>query len=354
MKKRKILEVGPYPPPLCGWGIRIKLIKRELIKLGHQCIVLNIGKSRKEKSVEYIDVQHGIDFLFKIIKYSLKGYTFHLHLNGSTTKGIILTICGEIIGLITGKRSFLTFHAGINQDYFPKNNNLFLTFIFYSIFTLAKKIICNSIEVKEEIIKYGIKPNKIIPIPAFCPEYMQDFENIKLDDSLNKFIKEHSLIIFSYIFVIPSFRVDILLIAIKNLSRLYPNLGLILVIGDDKLNEIKELINSFEINPNNIFIIGNIPHNLFLNILSKSTLYVRLPKRDGVCASVLEAMSLDIPVIASENPNRPKGVVTFEYPNADDLQKKIIYVLNNYETVKKQLQVNKRNTLSEEIEVLIG
>lgn len=354
MKKIKILEVGPYPPPLCGWGIRIKLIKEELLKRGYECVVLNIGKSRKIKNLEYIDVQNGLDCLFKIIKYSLKGYTPHLHINGSTDKGLIIAICGEIIGLITNKRSFLTFHAGVNQDYFPKNNNLFLTFIFYFIFTLAKKIICNSIQVKEEIIKYGINPNKIIPIPAFCPQYMEDFKEKELGEDLNKFIENHPIIIFSYIFVIPAFKVDTLLIAIKNLLNLYPNLGLILVVGDNKLDEIKALINLFKLNLNNIFIIGNTSHEVFLNILSKSTLYVRLPERDGICASVLEAISMKIPVVASKNVHRPKEIVTFEGENAEDLQQKIIYVLNNYETVKNKLKVNKTDTLSEEIEVLIS
>jgi len=354
MKKIKILEVGPYPPPLCGWGIRIKLIKKELIKRGYECIVLNIGKSRKEKNVEYINVQHGLDFLFKIILYSFKGYTFHIHINGSTDKGLIVAILGEIIGLVTGKRSFLTFHAGVHQDYFPKNNNYFLTLIFYIIFALSKKIICNSPKVKEEIIKYGIRPNKIVPIPAFCPQYMEDFRDIELEETLNKFIKDHSLIILSYVFVIPAFSIETLLIAIKNLFQQYPNLGVIIIVGDNKLKQIKELINSFEIKLDNIYIIGNVSHELFLTILSKSSLYVRLPKRDGVCASILEAMSLNIPVVASKNVHRPSEIVTFEYGNPDDLKQKIIYVLNNYETVKKQLKVNKRDTLSEEIEVLIG
>jgi len=38
-----------------------------------------------------------------------------------------------------------------------------------------------------------------------------------------------------------------------------------------------------------------------------------------VCSSVLEALALKTPVVASENGSRPEGVITYENQNIDDM-----------------------------------
>src|SRR5580693_5815926 len=57
----KILQIGNYPPPACGWAVQTKLLKQEIRRRGHACDVLNINESRKIKSAEYVDVQNGFD-----------------------------------------------------------------------------------------------------------------------------------------------------------------------------------------------------------------------------------------------------------------------------------------------------
>ena len=38
----KILQIGNYPPPMCGWAIQLKLVTEELRRRGHICEVLKI------------------------------------------------------------------------------------------------------------------------------------------------------------------------------------------------------------------------------------------------------------------------------------------------------------------------
>jgi len=148
-KKVKILEIVSYSPPRTGWSVRVEFIKKQLLEMKHKCEILNISpESRRIKSDEYVDVQNGIDYIFKVTKYCLSGYNLHLHVNGDSIKGFILTLTAEIIGLLTFRSCFLTFHAGPEQLYFPRQKAPTLTPMYFIMFIISKIIICNSDVVK--------------------------------------------------------------------------------------------------------------------------------------------------------------------------------------------------------------
>lgn len=50
VKALKILQIGNYPPPACGWAVQTKLLKEEIRRRGYVCEVLNINESRKIKA----------------------------------------------------------------------------------------------------------------------------------------------------------------------------------------------------------------------------------------------------------------------------------------------------------------
>src|SRR5438477_6807589 len=52
----RVLQIGNYPPPMCGWAIQLKLVTEELRRRGHVCEVLKINEGRQIKSPEYVDV----------------------------------------------------------------------------------------------------------------------------------------------------------------------------------------------------------------------------------------------------------------------------------------------------------
>ena len=56
-----------------------------------------------------------------------------------------------------------------------------------------------------------------------------------------------------------------------------------------------------------LLLLGNLPHDEFLTLLTRCSAYLRSPACDGVAASVLEAVALGVPVVASENGRRPAG-----------------------------------------------
>ena len=322
--KPKILEIGSYPPPNSGWSVRIKYIKKAFEKKGYDCKVLNRGKNRNIKSDKYIDVQSEFDYLKKIILYRLKGYQFHEHMNGQAVKGPILTLGSILLSMLTLKRPALTFHGGINQLYFPKDNGKRMYWIIYLNFLLSKIIICNNEAIKKEILRYGpfIRADKIYPIPAFSIQYM-DYTETELPVEVEKFIQKKKNIIVCYIVLRNGFFIETL---IDFLNLISSDIGVILCgvrkVEDPEVEEYSKQLKKLEAN-NVILSVENLDHDQFLTLLSKSHIYLRTPVSDGIASSVLEALSLNIPVVASENGRRPKSVITYDANDANSLTVKI-------------------------------
>ncbi|MDP9161285.1 MAG: glycosyltransferase family 4 protein, partial [Acidobacteriota bacterium] len=204
MKPRAhILQIGNYPPPMCGWAIQTKLVTEELRRRGHVCDVLKINENREIKSDAYIDVQGGVDYLYKIVRYALRGYRLNAHVNGMSKKGYFLALAAALIGRAVCQPTLLTFHGGLSQDYFPRRDSLKLRLAFRWLFLIAGGIACDSVEIEQAIMDYGIDPCKITSIATFSSQYL-DFITAPLSAEINKFLEEHSPVFFSYV----SFRVE--------------------------------------------------------------------------------------------------------------------------------------------------
>ncbi|MDZ7363057.1 MAG: glycosyltransferase [candidate division KSB1 bacterium] len=354
----KILEISSYPPPHSGWSVRVAMIKQELIRLGHTCVVLNIGCNRKVKSTEYEDVQNGWDFVRKVFWYCAHGYRVHAHVNGQSNKGIVLTLLSQVINILFGQRSILTFHAGTNQTYFPRHKKWYYFPFFFLIFALSETIICNDDEVKRRISEYGVRTSKIFPIPAFSLQYLQ-FQESTLAAELEFFFRQRSPVLATYSLLRPAFHLDTTLRALATLKTKWPQIGLIMIGSTQKTEDmdaktIFRVVDELGLQ-NCIYWAGDLPHDKFLTVLKRSKIYVRSYVYDGVSSSVLEALSMGIPVVGCENELRPRQVVIFKTGDAQDLAAKIDAVLENYDEILAGLSPPKiRNTIAEEVNLLVG
>lgn len=337
--RAKILEIGSYPPPHTGWGVRIKYVVEQLRREGCICKVLNIGQNRCVKNPEYITVKSGFDYILKIVSYLLKGYIIHMHANGDSPKGFVLTIIALILSKCFNKKAVLTFHAGPNQAFFPQKNSKLLCPIFFLIFSLADKIICNNEEVKRAIKEYKIKSKKIYVIPAFSKHYLH-YRKVKHYQDLLDFLKNHSPIVLTYILYRSEFYHESVLKAIRILKQKFLNIGLVIVGGMpeecDGGENIYQKVYELEIKEN-IFFAGNVSHDRFLTMLEDSDIFLRSHSRDGVCSSILEAMSLGIPVVANRDNTRPSGVIQYLINDEDDIAEKLENVINNLSQLKKNI-----------------
>lgn len=353
---RKILQITSYPPPRAGWGVRVEFLKKALEKRGHECVVMNMGKSRTIPSPEYETVLGGLDYVRKVWRYSVRGYVLHAHVNGSSPKGFLLTLAAQVINLVTGTRSVLTFHAGLDQVYFPLPKGRLLIPVYWIMFALPKTVICNSGAVKSRIQDYGVPADKVVPIPAFSLQYLE-FRRVPLGVAADDFFVRVPHVVFTYIRVRAGFYLEVLLDGFAEVARTRADAGLLLcgVAGDvDEalLAMIKERLDRYRLH-DRVCIVDDFDHDQFLTAMTRSALYLRTPTSDGVASSVLEALALRVPVVASHNGSRPAGCVLYAADEPSDLAQKTVSVIENRDSVVARIPpVEIRDTLEDELVVL--
>jgi glycosyltransferase involved in cell wall biosynthesis len=355
---RKILQVTSYPPPRSGWAMRAQFLKRRLEADGHACAVLNIGSSRKVPSSEYETVLNAWDYIRKLWKYSRNGYTAHVHVNGASLKGLVLALIAAIMNLAAGKRCFLTFHAGTEQKYFPRHNAPWLRPAYWLIFAMPARIICNSEAVKEKIAEYGVSSSKISAIPAFSRQYLE-FEPARLPEALEHFYARFPCVVFCYVNLRPLFHPVELIEGFARLAASRSDVGLVLCgLSGFPEADVSEAMSASIARwrlEERICRVDDLDHDEFLTALSRAALYLRTHVSDGVCSSVLEALALGVPVVASENGHRPPGVVTYPATDFEALAKALDETLSKKHVTKGSIPTpDIPDTLSTEVQMLVG
>ena len=333
--KTKILQIGNYPPPMCGWAIQTKLVTDELRRRGYVCDVLKINEGRQIKDPTYVDVQNGRDYLLKVLDFAFRGYRLNVHVNGMSKKGYILALIAVLAGRLVFRPALVTFHGGLSQDYFPRRDSPRLRFAFWLLFTLAGGMACDSNEIKQAIVDYGIAAEKVSSIATFSTQYLH-FTPAKLSSEIEAFLAQRDPVFFCYVSFRTEYRLDVLREGMAKFRKLYPRAGFVwLGFPEKEMPAARKFVEDWPADEReSLLLIGNLTHDEFLTLMSRSFACLRTPACDGVAASVLESLTLGIPVVASENGRRPAGVITYEEMSADDMVAKLRYLAENYDQVK--------------------
>lgn len=335
----KVLQIGNYPPPACGWAMQIKFLVEEIRSRGIVCDVLNLNENRTKKSREYVDVQNGMDYLLKLIRFAFQGYRFQVHVNGQSKTGYLLALIAAAIGRLARRPVALSWRGGLHQKYFPRPQGYLLRWPFQLLFRMAGQISCNNSQVKLAIESYGIEPSRVTAIPGFSRQHMA-FQHTALSGDIEGFLRNHHPVFFCYVSYRPEYQLPVLREAMQRFQQTYPKAGFIwLGFPSKEMPAAREYIGAWPASErDHLLILGNLSHDAFLTLLSRCFAYVRTPACDGVSSSILEALSLGIPVVASENGDRPQSVVCYREGNADDLYEKLVLVTERYQQIKEQTQ----------------
>jgi len=338
--------------------VRVEFLKKRIEELGHRCVVLNVGPSRTIPSPEYESVLGAFDLLRKLCRYSARGFVVHAHTNGDSLKGPLLALVGASVNLAFGKRCFLTFHAGAIQRYFPRERAWWMVPLYWVLFTIPRRIICNSEAVRACIRRYGIPARKIVPIPAFSRQYLE-FRPSPLPGKLDDFFARFEHVIFTYVRMRPLFFPLTMIDGMARVMARRTDVGLVLCGGLSHMEEglwreVGARIQEAGIGER-ICLIEDLERDAFLSVLERSSIYLRTPITDGVASSVLESLALGTPVVASGNGTRPPHVVTYDAENPDALAEAVEHVLRNRTAIVERLGgLEIRDTLSEEAALLTG
>lgn len=336
----KILQIGNYPPPACGWAVQTKLLAEEIRRRGHICEVLNINESRKIKSAEYVDVQNGFDYVYKLCRFALKGFRFQVNVNGQSKPGYALALIALLIGRFAGHSSTLSWRGGLQQKYFPRDTGS-IRWAYRQLFRLAGSISCDSAPVKRAIESYGIHPDRIVAIPPFSKQNLS-FRPVPLSPEAESFLSRCNPVFFCYVSFRPEYELPILREAMRNFRKEYPSAGFVwLGFPSKEMPAVEQYVAEWtEEERNGLLLLGNLSHDEFLSLLSRCTAYVRTPMCDGVAASTLESLALGVPVVASDNGTRPSAVITYRGRDEADMRAKLAFLLARYQQIKQQTRLH--------------
>ncbi len=280
--------------------MQTKLLVEEIRQRGHECQVLNINESRKRKTNEYVDVQNGCDYLCKLIRFAWKGYQFQMHVNGMSKTGYVLAFLAALVGRLGGRPIALSWQGGLQQKYFPRPQGTFLRGMYRLLFWLCGRIACNDAKIKQAIESYGIKPDRVSAIPAFSRQNLE-FKRVALDPEIKFFLKEHHPVFFCYLSFRPEYQLEMLREAMKKFREHGTKAGFIwLGFPAKELPLAQEFVAKWpSYERESLLLLGNLNHDAFSTLLEQCFAYIRTPACDGVAASVLESLALNVPVVAS-------------------------------------------------------
>jgi glycosyltransferase involved in cell wall biosynthesis len=325
---RKILEIGNWPPPVCGWSMGLVGLRKELEARGWDCQVMNLNENRRVRSSEYIDVQNGWDFFLKVFRHAARGYATHTRVNGEMTTGFVLAFVPLLLARICGRHAFLTYAGGHRQSYFPAPKGTLRYLAFWLLFRIPHRIYCNSEEVRNVILITGVDKERVQPIPHFSSHYVE-FSPAKLASEVEEFISSHDGVFFAYVNFRKEYSLEFVAKAVRIFSRRFPKIGFLFV-GPPvrEMAAMKAFLREQNVEQS-VCLLPSVPHDVFLTLLSRSLAYIRTPMTDGTCSSVLEALKLRIPVLATDNGTRPKGTSVWQDGDLSAMLALMENVVNN-------------------------
>lgn len=325
----KIINIATFPLPMGGVSCFLKRLKAYTDEIN--------GK----EDYEYVDVsglemgrksEEGIKAIKKssIFKYLMKEKPAYIVFHSNSVGHLILNI------IFMQKHKFIYFTHG--ESILKKKNRKGWR---HWIINKAEYIITPTYELLNEVKEIFPLKKEIKNIPFILfPKNVTPLEDKRII-----VLKEKVTFIFSaYANSLTKFHgenlygIDLMIELIYQLRNAGNDVGLVLLITtiDDRelFEEYKQRIRCYGLE--DYIVILNEVIDEASKLYISSDAYLRPTNTDGDSFSIWEALYLGIPVIASDATQRPKGCILFKNRSIEDLIEKAEWLIQNYETVKKE------------------
>ena len=356
--------IGQYPPPIGGITIHIKRLLSKLSKNNYDVRffddtdlpplslfiklknifkdksyrISNLFRSEKNYSLDNsIRLKSFRSYLLKLVFTERKSIKIvHYHTKYWKYRAL-LCAAAKIAKKV---KVVITIHS--LRDEYSKLSWLERIYLNYSLRHADHLIVTNS-QIKNKIVNWGAAKDKVTVLhPFLAPERMQsDYDAIPKE--IWDYINEHSPIISANASKIEFYEnedlygLDMCIDLCSRLKSKHPKIGFIfclpMVGREEYFEELKKKILRQGIENNFCFILKRYS---FYPFLEKSDVFVRPTNTDGDALSVREAISYNIPAVASDVVERPDGTILFRNRNIDDFHYKVSEVLNNRKNSKSE------------------
>jgi glycogen(starch) synthase len=311
----KLLLVGPFPPPHGGVSVHVLTLQDLLLKSGITCLVLNLscGAPRSDR---YVSGQGRLHFLFLLLRYSFRGWAFHVHINGHNAKSWMVALAAGLAGVV-GRRdraATLTVHSGMAPSYLDSGR--LAACVAWGASVFYRHIVAVNSEIGDALRRLPVPENRIEILPAFLPT---PATLAPLPNGFEEWTQAHDPVLSTALWFRPEYGFELLVQALAELRKKHPRLGCV-VMGDSP-SRPRGL-------PQYIHAIGDVPHESCLAVIARSNAFVRPTFADGDAISVREAIALGTPVVASDVVDRPAEALCFKTGDPGDLASKLDSLLS--------------------------
>ncbi|MBI3895001.1 MAG: glycosyltransferase family 4 protein [Acidobacteria bacterium] len=318
----KLLLIGPYPPPHGGISVHMAETKKQLEQAGVSCCVLNLNRSAP-KSDQYICFRSSLGLLRILFFHARRGWIFHLHTNGHNGKSWLLALACGLIGQLA-PACLLTVHSGMAPLYL-NGESLWRRHLARIAGWLYDRIVAVNHQIQGALISLGISPDRLEVVPA----HLSTAPSASLPEMFEELVQQSQPLITTVLFYRPEYGFELLIHALGRLRYRYPNLRCLFMGSGEQQEEAERLIQE-EGMKDTIKLLGDLPHEHCLALISVSDLFVRPTLEDADSISVREALSLGIPTVVSDVGHRPPGTLLFRAGDRNDLVSKMEAALATY------------------------
>ena len=303
---RGILIIGSYPPPFGGISRHVSDLQNKIRNDANiKAIVLNT--EFKKRNVPGVICSRGrLEFIFNLFSESRRYDFAHLHTNGHNTGSWQMIVLGAIASMASGTPYFLTLHSG-NCSAYIRGVNPYKKKYFLWALKKYQGIISVNDHIKSCLMEMGLS-NPVLTIPAYLglkipPSKMDGGE-------IGGFINIKKPIISSVVAFRPEYRIEDLISVVRSLKPDFPDIGMVIIGAGPGKREINLHIER-EGMKNEILVISDIDPEHVHSIMNASSVFIRSTAFDGDSISVREALSLKVPIVATDTGFRPEGVMKY-------------------------------------------
>ncbi len=332
------------PPPYGGVSVHIERLAEYLNLQGHQCSVVDVLKKEGDVKdyVLLMDRYRALSFLFRHPRCIV-----HMHDFGFEDFGSKLYITLRLFGLLMKKHFFiLSFH---DERFLERLNNYVETSrrIIAAHFNSYRKVIVDNPDCRELAACFIKNHDRIAVVPEFiAPPVIPPIENT----AVNRLRHEHRFLLTSNAWKIcfhnrqDLYGIDMLIELMNRLVNEHSiDVALAFLLPQIEEREYFEKLNRriSELGLTERFIFITEPLKVGASLWALGDIFVRATNTDGNSVGLMEALSLGIPVIASDCSPRPEGTVLFQTRNNNDLLEKTLSILDNIDNARKKVKALK-------------
>jgi glycosyltransferase involved in cell wall biosynthesis len=230
----------------------------------------------------------------------------------------------------------------------------------------AAGVVCVNPHLREAVQGFGVSDQRILLMPGFLPPTSDEQSEAGMASQTAAFLDRHRPVLAANGKVAwhageDLYGLDLLVDLLHRLTPEYPNVGLIVSLaspdqqGAQYLLRLSERAASLGVKDQILFCVEP---GYFLPVLARSHVFLRPTNTEGDSNSVREALSLGLPVVASDVANRPEGTRLFRNRDLNDLELQTREALSGSVPASPQLsrdhRANEDGRIQAYLEFLLG